>query len=170
MVWSAYTSYHEFLNFDEHFAKTIVVLSGLQALSYILKSITLYPLGKSNDILSISKTQVVIAFVFSTLAFILLLLRYGYEMKYFFDSRNALKEYDDDVLLHAKQAANQQIIILAVVFVFITIVNGATVATVFQFYFKLDKFKMDAQNAIASPSAVSINPVSSGMLPYRVGP
>jgi len=174
MIWSAITSNQQFLLYDEHFAHTIVIMSSLQALSYLLKSMTLYPLGKHNDILSISKAQVALAFFFSALAFILLLLRYGYEMKFFYDQRNELKEYDDEVFVNAAKAMNQQILTLAIIFVLITVVNAATLGTVFQFYIKLDKFKIDAQNAIASPSAVSINPVSSGMVigtapAYRVG-
>jgi len=167
MIYTAYQTYNSFKYYDPIFAKRIVILAGLQSLSYASKSITLYPLGKYNDILTISKSKVIIAFIFSTIAFILLLIRYGYEMQFFYSLREQSKQSNDDTAITISSSLTQQIIILAFIFIIITIFNGATLVTLFQFYNKLDRFKIEAQNSIMSATAVSINPVTASA-PYRI--
>ena len=169
MIYTAYETYNSFKHYDPIFAKRIVILAGLQSLSYASKSITLYPLGKYNDILTISKSKVMIAFIFSTIAFILLLIRYGYEMQFFYSLREQSKQSNDDAAVTISSSLTRQIIILAFIFIIITVFNGATLVTLFQFYNKLDRFKIEAQNGImsATATAVSINPVAASA-PYRI--
>lgn len=183
MIYLAYSTYTNFKLADHQFAVRIAIISGLQAVSYLLKSLTLYPLGKYNDILTITHAQILIASLFSTLAFLLLIIRYGYEMIYFNSLRAKFSDYDDSINVNAAAHMRTQIIVLAFSFIIITVFNGilliyqstnnlliiqytiitiilgATLVTLFQFYKRLEKFKTDANNALHSPT-FSINPVN----------
>lgn len=167
MIYSAYTTFTNFRLYYPTFAQQIAIISGLQALSYLLKSISLWPLGNYNDIFTITKAKVTIAFLFSVIALIMLIIRYAYELRFFAILRAQAKENNDDAV---SNVMTHQIVVLAVVLVIISFTNGSTLITVFQFYNKLDRFKLDAQNDITSATAVSINPVraSAPSAPYRI--
>ena len=124
MIYSAYSTYQEFNLADHQFALQMVVLASIHALSYILKAITLYPLGKYNDILSITNVQIFVAMLFSSLAFLLLLIRYGYEMIYFNNLRAKFNDYDDAIYVNAAASMRRQLIVLAFAFIIIIIFNG----------------------------------------------
>ena len=110
MIWFTYNSYKTFSILDKQFALRIAILSGLQAASYFLKAVTLYPLSLYNDILNITYTKVLVAILFSTLAFLLLLVRYGYEFVF-------LTNENDD-------STAASILPLVISFIIIIVTNG----------------------------------------------
>ena len=127
---------------NSYYSNTLLSLYIVQAISYIVQSFVIYPLGQWINILHFSKTQIVASLLINISSMVLIIVRTSIDLSYCTKSRSTeVSNDDDDYEYGGGESRNTRIAWIVISFMLIMLFNGITLKFLYIFYTKLEHFQ-----------------------------